>query len=82
MEANGDLIVAPIRMTPLVARLQDLAHNVDTVRTEEMAGRADPEIWRAAQNAEHAAIDQAGISKNRNRSSLCLANLLANQLAL
>ncbi|MBA2435953.1 MAG: DUF5615 family PIN-like protein [Chthoniobacterales bacterium] len=40
----------------LVARLQDLGHDVDTVPAEELAGRADPEIWRATQNAERVLI--------------------------
>ena len=42
----------------LIARLQDLGHDVDTVPAEELAGRADPEIWRAAQNAERVLITQ------------------------
>ena len=33
----------------LVAVLTGLGHNVDTVRTEHLTGRADPDVWSAAQ---------------------------------
>ena len=36
----------------LVAVLSGLGHNVDTVRTEQLAGRADPDVWSAAQAAQ------------------------------
>jgi predicted nuclease of predicted toxin-antitoxin system len=42
----------------LVARLQGLGHDVDTVPAEKLAGRADPEIWRATQKAERILITQ------------------------
>jgi len=35
----------------LVAVLTGLGHNVDTVRTELVTGRADPDVWSAAQAA-------------------------------
>ncbi len=33
----------------LVAVLTGLGHNVDTVRTEQLTGSADPDVWSAAQ---------------------------------
>jgi predicted nuclease of predicted toxin-antitoxin system len=36
----------------LVAVLTGLGHNVDTVRTEQLTGRADPDVWSAAQAAQ------------------------------
>ena len=35
----------------LVAVLTGLGHNVDTVRTEQLTGGADPDAWSAAQAA-------------------------------
>jgi hypothetical protein len=34
----------------LVSTLQALGHDVDTVRTEHLAGRDDNEVWQAAQS--------------------------------
>ena len=42
----------------LVAVLIELGHNVDTVRTEQLAGRADFDVWRAAQAAQRFLITQ------------------------
>jgi predicted nuclease of predicted toxin-antitoxin system len=42
----------------LVAVLTGLAHNVDTVRTEQLTGRADPDVWSAAQAAQRFLITQ------------------------
>ena len=42
----------------LVAVLIGLGHNVDTVRTEQLAGRADPDLWSAAQAAQRFLITQ------------------------
>ena len=42
----------------LVAVLIGLGHNVDTVRTEQLAGRADPDVWSAAQTAQRFLITQ------------------------
>lgn len=44
--------------TSLLAHRQGLGHDVDTVPTESLAGRADPVIWRATQNAERVLITQ------------------------
>jgi predicted nuclease of predicted toxin-antitoxin system len=35
----------------LVAELRALAHDVDTVRGEHLAGHVDAEVWQAAQDA-------------------------------
>jgi predicted nuclease of predicted toxin-antitoxin system len=45
----------------LVAVLTGLDHNVDTVRTEQLTGRADPDadVWSAAQAAQRFLITQA-----------------------
>jgi predicted nuclease of predicted toxin-antitoxin system len=45
----------PVR---LVAVLTRLGHNVDTVRTEQLTGRADPDVWSAAQAAQRFLITQ------------------------
>ena len=42
----------------LVAVLTGLGHKVDTVRTEQLAGRADPDVWSAAQAAQRFLITQ------------------------
>jgi len=42
----------------LVAVLTGLGHNVDTVRTEQLTGRADPDVWSAAQAARCFLITQ------------------------
>jgi predicted nuclease of predicted toxin-antitoxin system len=42
----------------LVAVLTGLGHNVDTVRTEQLTGCADPDVWSAAQAAQRFLITQ------------------------
>lgn len=42
----------------LVAVLTGLGHDVDTVRTEQLTGRADPDVWSAAQAAQRFLITQ------------------------
>ena len=42
----------------LVTILTGLGHNVDTVRTEQLTGRADPDVWSAAQAAQRFLITQ------------------------
>jgi len=42
----------------LVSILTGLAHDVDTVRGEQLTGRADPDVWSAAQAAERFLITQ------------------------
>ena len=42
----------------LVAVLTGLGHNVDTVRIEQLTGRADPDVWSAAQAAQRFLITQ------------------------
>ena len=42
----------------LVAALIRLGHNVDTVRSEQLTGRADPDVWSAAQAAQRFLITQ------------------------
>lgn len=42
----------------LVAKLQALGHDVDTVRAEHLAGRDDSEVWRAAQSVDRFLITQ------------------------
>ena len=42
----------------LVAVLAGLGHNVDTVRTEQLTGRADPDVWSAAKAAQRFLITQ------------------------
>ena len=42
----------------LVAVLTGLGHNVDSVRTEQLTGRADPDVWSAAQAAQRFLITQ------------------------
>ena len=42
----------------LVSRLQALGHDVDTVRSEHLAGRDDNEVWQAAQAAGRFLITQ------------------------
>jgi predicted nuclease of predicted toxin-antitoxin system len=39
-------------------RLRTLGHDVDTVITEGLAGRPDPDVWRAAQAAERFLVTQ------------------------
>ena len=42
----------------LVSVLTGLAHDVDTVRGEQLTGRADPDVWSAARAAERFLITQ------------------------
>jgi predicted nuclease of predicted toxin-antitoxin system len=42
----------------LVAVLTELGHDVDSVRTQQLTGRADPEVWSAAQTAQRFLITQ------------------------
>ena len=42
----------------IVAVLTRLGHDVDTVRTEQLTGRADPDVWSAAQAAQRFLITQ------------------------
>jgi hypothetical protein len=42
----------------LLASLAALGHDVDNVRQEGMAGRADPAVWQAAQTASRFLITQ------------------------
>jgi hypothetical protein len=42
----------------LVAELQLLGHDVDTVRAEHLAGRGDNEVWQAAQSGSRFLITQ------------------------
>ena len=42
----------------LVSVLTGLAHDVDTVRGEHLTGRADPDVWSAAQAAQRFLITQ------------------------
>ena len=42
----------------LVAVLTGLGHTVDTVRTEQLTGRADPDVWSAAKAAQRFLITQ------------------------
>jgi predicted nuclease of predicted toxin-antitoxin system len=42
----------------LVSELQALGHDVDTVRSEHLAGRDDDEVWQAAQAADRFLITQ------------------------
>jgi predicted nuclease of predicted toxin-antitoxin system len=42
----------------LVSELQALGHDVDTVRSEHLAGRNDDEVWQAAQVADRFLITQ------------------------
>jgi predicted nuclease of predicted toxin-antitoxin system len=42
----------------LVSTLQALGHDVDTVRSEQLAGRGDNEVWRAAQSVDRFLITQ------------------------
>jgi predicted nuclease of predicted toxin-antitoxin system len=42
----------------LVVVLTALGHNIDTVRTEQLTGRADPDVWGAAQAAQRFLITQ------------------------
>ena len=42
----------------LVSVLTGLAHDVDTVRGEQLTGRADPDVWSAAQAAQRFLIPQ------------------------
>jgi predicted nuclease of predicted toxin-antitoxin system len=42
----------------IVSELQALGHDVDTVRSEHLAGRNDAEVWRAAQEANRFLITQ------------------------
>jgi hypothetical protein len=42
----------------LVSILTELAHDVDTVRGEQLTGRADSDVWSAAQAAERFLITQ------------------------
>jgi predicted nuclease of predicted toxin-antitoxin system len=42
----------------LVAVLTGLGHNVDTIRTEQLTGRGDADVWSAAQAAQRFLITQ------------------------
>lgn len=42
----------------LVSVLSDFGHNVDTVRSEQLAGRDDAAVWNAAQSAGRFLITQ------------------------
>jgi predicted nuclease of predicted toxin-antitoxin system len=42
----------------LVLLLQKLGHDIDTVRSEHLAGRDDDEVWQAAQAADRFLITQ------------------------
>ena len=42
----------------LVSKLQALGHDVDTVRSEHLAGRDDNEVWQAAQSVDRFLITQ------------------------
>ena len=42
----------------LVAVLNGLGHSVDTVRTEQLTGRGDPDVWSAAQATQRFLITQ------------------------
>ena len=42
----------------LVAVLTALDHDVDSVRAEQLIGRADPDVWNAAQTARRFLITQ------------------------
>jgi predicted nuclease of predicted toxin-antitoxin system len=42
----------------LVTVLTGLAHDVDTVRGEQLTGRADPDVWSSAQAAQRFLITQ------------------------
>ena len=42
----------------LVSVLTGLAHDVDTVHGEQLTGRADPDVWSAAQAAQRFLITQ------------------------
>jgi predicted nuclease of predicted toxin-antitoxin system len=42
----------------LVAVLTTLGHDVDTVHGEQLTGRADPDVWSAAQSARRFLITQ------------------------
>jgi predicted nuclease of predicted toxin-antitoxin system len=42
----------------LVAELNALGHDVDTVRTEQLAGHDDTDVWRGAQSAGRFLITQ------------------------
>ena len=43
----------------LVSMLSDLGHDVDTVRSEQLTGRDDTEVWSAAQSTERFLIAQS-----------------------
>jgi predicted nuclease of predicted toxin-antitoxin system len=45
----------PDRLVPV---LTALGHNLDTVRTEHLTGRADPQVWTATQAAQRFLITQ------------------------
>src|SRR6185436_8307148 len=42
----------------LLPALESLGHDVDNVRVEGLAGRADPDVWQATQKAERFLITQ------------------------
>ena len=42
----------------LTASLAALGHEVDNVRLENLTGRPDPEVWKAAQNSDRLLITQ------------------------
>jgi predicted nuclease of predicted toxin-antitoxin system len=42
----------------ILFELQALVHDVDTVRSEHLAGRNDDEVWQAAQAANRFLITQ------------------------
>jgi predicted nuclease of predicted toxin-antitoxin system len=42
----------------LASRLEELGHDVDSVRSENLTGRADDEIWQTAQSVDRFLITQ------------------------
>jgi predicted nuclease of predicted toxin-antitoxin system len=42
----------------LVSELNQLGHDVDTVRAEHLAGQADEQVWQAAQSGNRFLITQ------------------------
>jgi hypothetical protein len=42
----------------LIVALSELGHDVDSVPLEQLTGRDDPQIWKAAQTAERFLITQ------------------------
>jgi Uncharacterized protein conserved in bacteria len=44
--------------TELIAELGAMGHDVEHVHTEQLSGRPDPEVWRAAQAEQRLLITQ------------------------